>query len=132
MPDALTDYSATELLEWIFAATDVDPAPSNTYLTLLDSTGADLAADLDAARLQTAPADWSITGSDVDNAAELSLGNATADISDITYAALFDAASGGNELLRTTLPNDPTSIATGTEWTWEVGDLTFDAVTFDE
>lgn len=132
MPDSLTDYSGVEILEWAFKNVDVDPAPANQYLTVLDSTGTDLAGDFPNARLETAPADWTLTNTDIENAGELTLGEATADVNDITYAALYDASTGGNELLRTTIQGGPYDVTTGTEFRWEAGGLTFDAVTYDE
>lgn len=132
MPDSFTDYSAIELLEWAFKATDVDTAPANQYLTVLDSTGTDLAGDFPNARLETAPGDWTLTDTEVENGGQLSLGEATADVSDITYAALYDASTGGNEIFRTSIQGGPYDVTTGTEFRWAAGGLTFDAVTYDE
>jgi hypothetical protein len=132
MPDSLTDYTALELLEWAFAGTDFDVSPGSLYLTVLDGTGTDLAGDLSAARAEATTADWSITNTEAENVNELSLGDAQVDITGITYAALFDAATGGNEVFRTAISGGPYDASTGTEVTFEPGDLTFDAITFDE
>jgi len=129
-------YSEDEILEHIFKNTSIFTSPSNVYISLHtadegdnpDGTNEVGAADYD--RASTAPADWTVDGSDglstVDNANVISFGDPQNNWGTITHVAVWDATTGGNPLTATFALNSSKTVDADTdEFTFEAGDLSF-------
>lgn len=121
----LSVFTATQILEALFKNTDFTGI-ANVYVTVYDDTNTELDGSLSGTRAQTAPTDWTVTDTEIANANVIDLGEATSDISNVTDVALFDAATGGNELARYELTDAPFDLADGTQLSFPVGDLQFD------
>jgi hypothetical protein len=107
----------------------VDTPPSDIYVALFDQGGTEVSTDFANDRVQTAAGtDWTTTGTGFENANLIDFGEATTDITDIQDVALFDAATGGNELARYDMDNSPFNIADGSSLEFLTGDLSFDVV----
>jgi len=128
-------YSENEIAEWLFKNTDMPVSPSNVYVSLHtadegenpDGTNEVSAADYD--RASTAPADWTIGGTDgptvAENANNISFGDPTNNWGTITHFALWDASTGGNPLIKTVqLGSSKTVDADTDELFFSAGDLT--------
>ena len=74
----------------------------------------------------TTGTDWSIVSTGFKNAAEVSFGEATADITGLQDIALFDASTGGNEIARYPLSGAPFDVSDGTTLSFPAGNITFD------
>ena len=121
-------YTAEQIRDWMSQGT-VDTPPSNLYITVFDDTGTELSSDFAGARATTATgSDWTTTGTSFENAAQISLGEATVDVSNIQDVALFDANTGGNEIARYDLSDAPFDVAGGSVLVWDAGELSFDIV----
>jgi hypothetical protein len=102
--------------------------PSDLYVTLFDDTGTELDGDLQNGRVQTsAGGDWGLVGTGFENSSEINFGEALADIT-IQDVAIFDAASGGNEIARYDIDSAPDDRNTGTRIFFPANDLSFDVV----
>jgi hypothetical protein len=102
--------------------------PSDLYVTLYDDTGTELDGDLQNGRVQTAAGtDWDVTNTSFENASEINFGDALADIT-VQEVAIFDAATGGNEIARYAIDSAPDSRNSGTRIFFPAGDLSFDVV----
>jgi hypothetical protein len=124
----LSVYAAGQFVDWLSQGT-IDTAPSNIYITVYDDTGTELDGDLANARASTtAGTDWTVNGTDFENTNLIDLGEATADLTNIQDVALFDAATGGNELARYTLNDANFDLSTGSKLQFEAGQLTFDVI----
>jgi len=125
----LSTALADEFTEAIFKNTAPTILPvANVYVTLYDGTGTEIDGDLQNGRVQTAPADWTLTTSnDVENATEVNFGEALSDISQISEVALFDAATGGSEIARYAL-EESFDVSTATRVFFPVATLTFDVL----
>ena len=121
-------YTATQIRDWMSQGT-VDAAPGNLYVTVFDDTGTEQTSDFAGARATTAAGtDWNTNGTQFENAKQISLGEATADVTNIQDVALFDANTGGNLIARYDLADAPFDVSEGTVLTWDTGNLSFDIV----
>jgi hypothetical protein len=126
MASELSNYLADEILDW-FKGADMPTAPTTVYVALFDgdptaagTSGTEVTTDIRAAgRLAIT---WgSITGRAISNSANIDFGTSAGD-ADVTHAAIFDAATGGNMLCYTALDNART-IVTGDPVVIPSGDL---------
>lgn len=121
-------YTAQQVADWMSQGT-VDTAPANVYVTVFDDTGTEQDSNFASARAETtAGTDWDSPGTDFENNTPISLGEASSDVTNIQDVALYDAATGGNELARYQLNDAPFDVSQGTVLSFDTGDLTFDVV----
>lgn len=123
-------YTAGEIVDWMSQGTVATP-PSNLYLAVFDDTNTERSGDFANSRIETvAGTDWTVVGTDFENAAEESFGEAAADVNNLVDIALFDdtLANGGNEIARYSMANTPFDVASGTTLLFEAGEITFDVV----
>jgi len=120
-------YTAGQVADWMSQGT-IATAPSNLYVTVFDDTGTERASDFaSGGRVSTTTGtDWSIVNTGFENAAEVSFGEATADVNGLQDIALFDAATGGNEIARYALSGAPFDVSSGTTLAFPGGNITFD------
>lgn len=119
-------YTAEQVVDFMSQGT-VNTAPTDIYVTLYDDTGTELDGDFANARVQTAAGtDWTDNGSSFTNANLIDFGEAGADLTNIQDVALFDAATGGNELARYQLNDAPFDISSGSTLEFAATDLSFD------
>lgn len=122
-------YTAGQIADWMSQGT-IDAAPSNVYVTVFDDTGTERASDFAAGgRVSTtAGTDWTITNTAFENGSEVSFGEATVDVTNLQDIALFDAATGGNEIARYTQSGAPFDVSAGTTLAFPSGNITFNVV----
>lgn len=126
-------YLATEITEWMSQGVDMPTAPTDLYVTVFDDTGTERDGSLTGARAAVPTGTgWTQTGSNFENTNNVSLGEASQDISAVTDVALYDAATGGNELARYEINEAPFTVADGSTLTFEAGQLSFDVVDTSE
>jgi len=87
---------------------------AGTWIGLLDNTSTEL-SNVDYARIQINPPTgsdpkWSAvlsgaSGSRIENSTLISFGTTTVDWGDVKIVSVFDASTGGNEILRELLPS---------------------------
>jgi len=127
----MSDFSvhiAGEILDLMTQGTVRTP-PSNIFVAVIDNTGTERSTDFQNDRASTtAGSDWTVTDTEVENANEISLGEATTDVNGLVDVALFDSATGGNKLAQYTMDATPFDVATGTTLTFPAGDLSFDVI----
>lgn len=124
----LSAYAAGQFVDWLSQGTIATP-PSSLYVALFDQTGAEVSTDFVNNRVEVpAGTGWNKVGTDFENADTVSFGEAAVDVSDIVDVALFDAATGGNELARYPHDEAPFDIAEGTTHLFEPADLQFEVV----
>jgi len=127
----MSDFSvhiAGEILNLMTQGTVRTP-PSNIFVAVIDNTGTERSTDFQNDRASTtAGSDWTVTDTEVENANDISLGEATVNVNDLVDVALFDAATGGNKLAQYTMDSTPFDVATGTTLTFPAGDLSFDVI----
>jgi hypothetical protein len=124
----LSVYAANQFNDWLSQGT-IDAAPSNIYVTVFDSGGTELDGDLSNARASTtAGTDWNENGTSFTNANDIDLGEAAVDISNVDEIALYDAATGGNELARYTLADSTFDLSAGTNLIFDAGEIDFDVI----
>ena len=127
----MSDFSvhiAGEILDLMTQGTVRTP-PSNIFVAVIDGTGTERSTDFQNGRASTsAGTDWTITDTEVENANDISLGEATTDVNGLVDVALFDSATGGNKLAQYTMDATPFDVATGTTLTFPAGDLSFDVI----
>jgi len=70
--------------------------------------------------------DWSIVNTGFENANDIDFGEAVGDVNNLTEIALFDAATGGNEIARYALSGAPFDVSDGTTLIFPAGNITFD------
>ena len=122
-------YLAGEIVDWMSQGTDVDPAPSNVYVTVFDDTNTERDGSLTGARAEVSTTDgWTRTNTAFENADDISLGEASTDIENITDVALYDADTDGNELARYEIDQAPFTVADGSTLTFQAGELSFDVI----
>jgi len=128
----MTDFSvylATEIAEWMSQNTQLDTPPTALWVTVFDDTDTELDGNLTGARASVSTSGaWTLTGTDFSNANQISLGEASAELTNVTDVALYDAETGGNELARYQIDQAPFNVADGSELTFEAGELSFDVV----
>jgi len=127
----MSDFSvhiAGEILN-LMTQGSVRTPPSNVFVAVIDNTGTERSTDFQNDRASTtAGSDWTITDTEVANANDISLGEATTDVNGLVDVALFDSATGGNKLAQYTMDSTPFDVATGTTLTFPAGDLSFDVI----
>jgi hypothetical protein len=123
-------YTAEQITDWMSQGS-INTAPADLYITVFDDTGTELDGSLSNARAQTsAGTDWNedADGTGFENANLISLGEATASLSNIQEVGIFDSATGGNLLARYTLTDAPFDLATGSSIEFKAGELAFDVI----
>jgi len=127
----MSDFSAhlaVEILNLMTQGTVRTP-PSNIFVAVFDNTGTERSADFQNNRASTsAGTDWTVTDTEVANANDIPLGEATVDVNGLTDVALFDAATGGNKLAQYSMDSTPFDVAMGTSLTFSAGELSFDVI----
>lgn len=127
MSYAFSPYMAALIRDWISQEGQLPTPPTDLYVTLYDDQGNELSANLTGARAQVpASTGWTVTNTEFENTNEISLGEASTTIENVTDGAIFDAATGGNLLLRDELAEAPFNIADGTEFVFSPGDISAD------
>lgn len=128
----MTDFSAylaEEIVDWMSQNTQLDTPPTDLYVTVFDDTDTELSSNLTGARKAVSTSDdWTKNGTNFENANTISLGTASAELTNVTDVALFDASTGGNLIARYDINEAPFNVADGSELTFEAGDLSFDVV----
>jgi hypothetical protein len=128
----MTDFSAylaEQIVDWMSQNTQLDTPPTALWITVYDDTNTELDANLtDARKDVTTSGGWTKNGTNFENASQISLGEASSELSNVTDVALFDAETGGNEIARYEINEAPFNVASGSELTFEAGDLSFDVV----
>lgn len=121
-------YTAEQVRDWM-SQNSVDTPPTNLYVTVFDDTDTELSSEFAGARATTSTSsDWDTAGTGFENAAQISLGEATSDVGNVQDVALFDANTGGNEIARYDLTDAPFDVAAGSVLLWDAGELSFDIV----
>lgn len=122
-------YTAEQVADWMSQGTVATP-PTDLYVTVFDDTGTERASDFAVGgRVSTTTGtDWDIVATGFENGAEVSFGEATVDVANIQDIALFDAATGGNEIARYALSGAPFDVSDGTTLAFPAGNISFDVV----
>lgn len=121
-------YTADQIVDFMSQGTVATP-PSNIYVTVFDSGGTEQGDVFPNGRFETtAGADWNENGTGFENANNLDFGEAPQDVNDLTEVALFDAASGGNELARYQMNEAPFDVAAGSNLIFLINELSFDVI----
>jgi len=129
MPSDFSVYLATEITKWMSQNTQMDTPPTSLWVTVYDDTNTELDGNLTGARTEvSASTGWTLVGTNFENTNQVSLGEASTELSNVTDVALFDAGTGGNEIARYQIDQAPFNVANGSELTFEAGKLTFDVV----
>ena len=131
----ITTYLENQLQTWWADSSAFDAAPANVYVGLHtgdpgDDASANEVGAADYSRLQTAPADWAVSGgapTNVENAAELQFPEAANDWGTISHVSLWtaDVGGGGDPLFEGDLTTTRT-INTGDRLVFPAGDLDVD------
>jgi len=122
-------YTAGEIADWFSQGTQMPTPPDTIYVAVFDDTNTERSTDFANNRPSTAAGtDWSIVNTGFENASTIDFGEATVDVNNLQDVALYDAASGGNELARYTMTDALFDVSTGTVLTFEAGNLSFDVV----
>ena len=125
-------YLAGEIVDWMSQDTAFDAQPSALYVTVFDDTDTELDGNLTDARAEVSTEDgWDRTNTSFENADQISLGDASTELTNVTDVALFDADSDGNLLARYEIEQAPFNVADGSELTFEAGELSFDVIDTD-
>lgn len=122
---SFSGYTENEVLEWLVKNTDMPVSPTNIYVSLHTADegenpdGSNEVGAADYTRASTAPADWTIGGTDgpttVDNANEISFGDPSNDWGTITHFGLWDASTSGNPLIATVALNSSKTVQADTD-----------------
>lgn len=123
-------YTAETVADWMSQGVVASP-PSNLFVALFDDTGTEVSGSFANDRPSTAAGtDWTVVATGFENAGQITFGEATADVANISEVALFDAnlATGGNEIARYAIDNAPFDVSSGTILRFNAGDLSFDVV----
>jgi len=136
---AFSEYLAEELMNWLASNTAFASSPASLYVTLWDDTETELSSSFPNARLEVPSSGWNIndpSGASFDsafeNAAEIDFGQANSDVNNITRFAVYDSSSGGNLLLTSKIDNSPFDVSSGTKVKFDAGNVSFDAIEYDE
>tara|TARA_R110002167_G_C12702170_1_gene653693 strand:- start:6835 stop:7215 length:381 start_codon:yes stop_codon:yes gene_type:complete len=94
---SFTNYTETEVLEWLFTAGSVT-RPSAWYVGLFTSAPSDPGGgtELSGSNYAREAVVFTVSGDTASNNANIEFNAATGSWGTITYAAIFDALSGGN------------------------------------
>jgi len=122
-----SDYWENKILDHIFGKGSYTPPVIYVALSTADPTddGSGFAepSGNSYARLQTSASDWNAASSgSLDNASDITFGQATGSWGTITHFALFDAVTGGNMLAHGEL-SQPKAIGSSDTAKFEAGDL---------
>lgn len=121
-------YTATNVIDWMSQGT-VDTPPTSIYVALLDGDEAELSFDFLNERVETDAGDgWDVTQTTFENADTLDFGEALEDVTDITFVALFDDETDGNQLAAYELSGAPFNISSGSTASFAAGELEFDVI----
>lgn len=117
--------------DWGFAGTDMPTAPGTVYLALHsadpgnDGSANELTAS-DYDRISTGTADWTQVSSPnpttIENANQLTFGEATSDWGTVSHVSIWDASSSGNCLWQGALDTSKT-VNTGDELIFRANDI---------
>jgi hypothetical protein len=128
----MTDFSAYlagEITDWMSQNTQLDTPPTALWVTVFDTGDNELSGSLTGARASVSTSGgWTKNGTNFENASQVSLGEASQQLTDVEDVALFDAETGGNLIARYTINEAPFNVADGSELTFEAGELSFDVV----
>lgn len=123
-----SEYTAGQVVDWMSQGTVATP-PTNLFVTVFDSSGTELDASFDNARASTTTGpDWDVTNTAFVNADEIDLGEALNDVTDVQDIALYDAETGGNEIARYALTDNPFDVAEGSFLVFEPGEIDFNVI----
>ncbi|HCO92985.1 MAG TPA: hypothetical protein DIU00_03390 [Phycisphaerales bacterium] len=122
-----SDYWENKILDHIFGKGSYTPPVIYVALSTADPTddGSGFAEPSGNAyaRVQTSASDWNAaSGGSLDNAGDITFGQATGSWGTITHFALFDAVTGGNMLAHGAL-SQPKAIGGSDTAKFEAGDL---------
>jgi len=126
-------YTADQVADWMSQGTVATP-PNNLYIALFDDQGTEVSGDFANDRVTTTTGtDWGFSdaeGTNFQNANEINFGAANVDVNNIQDVALYDdtLANGGNEIARYTIDDAPFSVASGSELSFNAGNLSFNVV----
>lgn len=124
----LSVYAADQFVDWLSQGTIASP-PSSIYIAVFDDTNTERSTDFANNRVEApASSGWTEANTGFENTNLIDFGEATTDVNNLQDVALYDAASGGNELARYPLSNIPSTIAQGSSLQFEPGNLTFDVL----
>lgn len=123
---SFSDYLEDKILEHVFGG-NAYTAPSTLYVGLQTSASSDSAAgtEVSGGSYARQTASFSVSGTNPTEAATtaaIEFPVATADWGTVTYAAVYDAATGGNMLAYAQL-TDPADFVTALPKTIEAGDV---------
>jgi len=123
-----TDF-AEELAAYFLTATDITAPPTDVYVTLYDDTGTELNGSLQNGRVAVSTSGGFSQGADatqIENAAEVNFGEATADITVQEFAIKDSDADDATalEYFRADINSAPQDFATNTRVFFEAGQLT--------
>lgn len=127
MAYAFSPYFAALIRDWLSQGDQLPTPPTDLYVTLFDDTDTELSGNFTDARAAVPATDgWTVTNTSFENSNEVSLGEASDTLENVTDAAVFDAETDGNLLLRSELGEAPFNIADGTEFRFSPGDIDAD------
>ena len=125
-------YFAGEIVDWMSQDAAFDDQPSALYVSVFDDTDTELDDNLTDARAGVSTEDgWDRTNTSFENTDQISLGEASTELTNVTDVALFDAASDGNVLARYEIEQAPFNVSEGSELSFEAGELSFDVIDTD-
>jgi len=129
MTNDFSPYTAGEITDWLSQGVDMPTAPTELFVTVFDDTNTELDSSLSNARegISTSGG-WTKTGTAFENTNQVSLGEATANLTNIQDVALYDAATAGNQLARYTISNGPFDLADGSTLVFDPAELSFDVL----
>ena len=126
-----TDYIEEQIIDWTFGGSDMPAAHANVYVSLhtADPTNSGEANEVDSGTTNysraetTANGDWTRTGNQAENAAEIGFGVADGSWGTITHFSIWDAESAGNALMSGELDQSKT-VEENDEIRFDAGNLT--------
>jgi len=127
----MSDFSVhiAEQIRDLMSQGTVRSPPTTVYVAVFDDTDTERSTDFQNDRVGLdAGADWAVTNTSFENGVAVDFGEALVDVNGLEDVALFDAATGGEELARFTMNGTPFDISQGTVLTFNTGDLTFDII----
>lgn len=135
---AFSEYLAEELTNWLASNTGFASSPTDLYVTLWNDQDNELSTEFPNARLSVNNSDWTVTDSGAsfdsrfENAVEIDFGQASSDVDNINRFAVYDASTGGNLLLTAPIDDAPFDVSSGTRVKFDVGNVSFDVIEYDE
>lgn len=117
-----------ELTDYFASGTDIPAAETTYYVTLYDDTGTELDGSLQNGRVGVANADLTRTNTAFENAAEITFGETTGDITvqEAAIKDIDDTDANARILLRADITDAPQDFANGTRVFFEAADLSWD------